>query len=98
MDSKKHDNLKDPFESGGWNFGKRDSAGEYVGNVFGWRVSLIGAAVIVLLGGLAVYRHWALEVPFGMEETKGGTSVMVDTMAAPAAEESRSQKPEVVGE
>jgi predicted MFS family arabinose efflux permease len=46
---------KDPFD------------GEYIGNIWGWRVSIIGAAVIVLLSAFAAYRHYSLDVPFGLE-------------------------------
>ena len=46
---------KDPFD------------GEYIGNIWGWRISLIGAAVIVLLSAFAAYRHYTLDVPFGLE-------------------------------
>lgn len=35
------------------------------GNIWGWKFSLIGLALIVLLGGLAAYRHVSLGVPFG---------------------------------
>lgn len=48
---------------------KRDPYdGDYVGNIWGWRISLIGAAVIVLLSAFAAYRHYTLDVPFGMED------------------------------
>ncbi len=46
---------KDPFD------------GDYIGNIWGWRISMIGAAVIVLLSAFAAYRHYTLDVPFGME-------------------------------
>lgn len=42
--------------------------GEYIGNIWGWRISLIGAAVIVLLSAFAAYRHYTLGVPFGLED------------------------------
>lgn len=47
---------KDPFD------------GDYIGNIWGWRISMIGAVVIVLLSAFAAYRHYTLGVPFGMEE------------------------------
>lgn len=47
---------KDPFD------------GDYIGNIWGWRVSMIGAAVIVLLSAFAAYRHYTLDVPFGLED------------------------------
>ncbi len=78
MDNNKHDNLKDPFEDG-WHFGRRAPDGQYAGNVFGWRVSLIGAALILLLGGFAIYRHYQLGVPFGMEEPGQTTAPAADS-------------------
>lgn len=47
---------KDPFD------------GEYIGNIWGWKFSMIGLVLILLLLGLMVYRHWAMGVPFGEEE------------------------------
>lgn len=47
---------KDPFD------------GEYIGNIWGWRMSMIGAAVMALLISLAAYRHYTLGVPFGFED------------------------------
>lgn len=44
---------KDPFD------------GEYIGNIWGWKFSLFGLALIVVLGGLMVYRHLSLGIPFG---------------------------------
>ena len=62
---------KDPFD------------GEYIGNIWGWRISLIGAAVIVLLSAFAAYRHYTLGVPFGLEdpaktETPADTTIYQD--------------------
>ncbi|MBC6993455.1 hypothetical protein QWY85_16495 [Neolewinella lacunae] len=48
--------------------------GDYIGNIFGWRVSLIGAVVILGLIAFAAYRHYTLGVPVGFEdqmETEG---------------------------
>lgn len=42
--------------------------GEYIGNIFGWRFSLIGAAVILGLVAFAAYRHYSLGVPIGFED------------------------------
>ena len=48
---------------------KRDPFdGEYIGNIWGWKTSFIGLFFILALLGLMIYRHWALGVPFGMEE------------------------------
>jgi predicted MFS family arabinose efflux permease len=54
--SEEQKDKKDPFD------------GEYVGNIWGWRISLIGAAIIVLLSAFAAYRHYSMGVPFGMED------------------------------
>ncbi len=37
-------------------------------NVFGWRISFIGLAVILFLGTLAAYRHYTLQVPVGFDD------------------------------
>lgn len=42
--------------------------GEYVGNIFGWKLSLVGAVVILLFTVLIVYRHHSLDVPYGIED------------------------------
>jgi predicted MFS family arabinose efflux permease len=42
--------------------------GEYIGNLWGWRFSLIGLALIVAMVGIMVYRHYTLGVPFGAEQ------------------------------
>lgn len=46
---------KDPFD------------GEYIGNIFGWKFSLLGLALILVLGSLMLYRHCAMDVPFGLD-------------------------------
>jgi len=40
----------------------------YMGNIWGWRLSMIGLIVIVGLTSLIVYRHVTLDVPVGFEE------------------------------
>ena len=47
---------KDPFD------------GEYIGNIWGWKFSLFGGAVIVLLLALVIYRHQTMDVPLGFED------------------------------
>ena len=48
---------------------KRDPYdGDYIGNIFGWKVSMIGAAVILLFVGIAAYRHVSLGVPIGFDD------------------------------
>lgn len=39
-------------------FGKWD--GEYVGNMFGWKTSLIGLAILLSLLALMLYRHYQI--------------------------------------
>lgn len=49
---------------------KRDPFdGAYIGNIFGPKLTLYGAILILFFTGIAVYRHWKLGVPFGMEES-----------------------------
>lgn len=55
--------------------------GPYIGNFFGWKVSLIGAVVILGLVAWAAYRHYTMDVPFGMEEAGEQNYVPVDTFA-----------------
>ena len=38
------------------------------GNIFGWRISLLGALVIGLFVALAYFRHRTLDVPSGFED------------------------------
>ncbi len=47
------DEKKDPFD------------GEYIGNIWGWKFSMLGLALIVLMSALMIYRHISLGVPFG---------------------------------
>lgn len=47
---------KDPFD------------GEYIGNIWGWKFSLIGGAIILFLVLVAMYRHYTLDVPIGFDE------------------------------
>lgn len=55
--------------------------GPYVGNFFGWRVSLIGAVVILSLIAWAAYRHYTMDAPFGMEDPNQQDYTPVDTFA-----------------
>ena len=49
---------------------KRDPFdGEYIGRIFSNKTILYGGLLILFFTALAVYRHWALDVPFGMEES-----------------------------
>ena len=55
--------------------------GPYIGNFFGWKVSLIGAIVILGLIAWAAYRHYTLDAPFGMEDPQEENYTPVDTFA-----------------
>jgi predicted MFS family arabinose efflux permease len=56
MSKPQKDERKDPFD------------GEYIGNIWGWRLSLISAVMIVGLASFAAYRHYVLDVPLGFED------------------------------
>jgi len=59
---------------------KRDPLdGEYIGNIWGWRLSLIGLVVLAFFLGLIAYRHYALDVPLGFEELRQDQSTAPDT-------------------
>ncbi|MGB3547068.1 MAG: hypothetical protein WBA17_08835 [Saprospiraceae bacterium] len=48
---------------------KRDPFdGDYIGNIFGWRISIIGAVVMLLIGGLMAYRHLSMNIPLGWQD------------------------------
>ncbi len=47
---------KDPFD------------GEYIGNIWGWKFSIFGAVLILLLLAVIAYRHYTLDVPLGLED------------------------------
>jgi|GEM_PF-1440812 predicted MFS family arabinose efflux permease len=48
---------------------KRDPFdGDYVGNIFGWRLSMYGAVVILAFLALAAYRHHTMDVPVGFDD------------------------------
>ncbi|WP_116109026.1 hypothetical protein [Lewinella sp. IMCC34191] len=38
------------------------------GNIFGWRISLIGLVIILFLAALAAYRHYTMDVPVGFDD------------------------------
>lgn len=59
---------KDPFD------------GEYIGNIWGWKFSFFGLALIVLLLSIAIYRHYALDAPVGMEEEMPTEQMKTDTL------------------
>ncbi len=38
------------------------------GNIFGWRISIIGLIIILILAGVAAYRTYSLDVPVGFDD------------------------------
>jgi len=42
--------------------------GDYVGNIFGWKLSLMGLGLILFLGAVIGYRHYTMEVPLGFDD------------------------------
>jgi len=50
---------KDPFD------------GDYIGNIFGWKISFIGLGVMLLLGTVIGYRHYTTGEPLGFEDPLG---------------------------
>ncbi|MEO0732662.1 MAG: hypothetical protein AAFZ52_07500 [Bacteroidota bacterium] len=42
--------------------------GDYIGNIFGWKISMIGLVVIVFFTALIAYRHWSMDVPIGFAD------------------------------
>lgn len=73
----------------------QDPDGQPASNIFGWRFSLIGLALIVALAALAAYRHYTLEVPVGFDdpleqpESKNYYRDKADREAAAAADSLR---------
>jgi hypothetical protein len=58
------------------------------GNIFGWRISLIGLVVITILVAVAAYRHYALDAPVGFDdplETPGSRGYYQEKAAQEAA-------------
>ncbi|MEL6274304.1 MAG: hypothetical protein AAFU03_04225 [Bacteroidota bacterium] len=61
---------------------KRDPMdGDYVGNIFGPRVSIVGAVVIVGLLAFVLLRHWYLDVPLGFEDPLAPEEEQVEFVA-----------------
>jgi hypothetical protein len=42
--------------------------GEYIGNIFGRRLTIISAIIVFSFAGFALYRHLSLGVPFGLDD------------------------------
>ena len=65
---------------------KRDPFdGEYIGSVFGPKITLYGGLLILFFTAVIAYRHWALDVPFRLEEPAAAPadSTGVDTLSLP---------------
>ncbi|MCP4121902.1 MAG: hypothetical protein GY751_09130 [Bacteroidetes bacterium] len=52
---------------------------EYMGNIWGWKFSLIGLTLILILGGIIVYRHLTLDVPFQLHELQTEEGISSDS-------------------
>ncbi|MTB51069.1 hypothetical protein [Lewinella sp. W8] len=53
---------------------------EYLGNIFGWKLSFIGLGVILLLAGIAAYRTYMLDAEIGFEEPVNSLDMRGDTI------------------
>ncbi|TXF87578.1 hypothetical protein FUA23_18510 [Neolewinella aurantiaca] len=42
--------------------------GDYVGNIFGWKLSMYGLVIILAFCALAAYRHYTMDVPVGFDD------------------------------
>jgi len=42
--------------------------GDYVGNIFGWKLSMYGLVLILGFCALAAYRHYTMDVPVGFDD------------------------------
>lgn len=42
--------------------------GDYVGNIFGWKLSFLGLALILAFSAWAGYRHYTMDVPLGFDD------------------------------
>ena len=79
-DSEREPEASDPYD------------GEYIGNIFGWKVSLIGLGVIVFFVALAAYRHYSLDVPVGFEDPLGTEAEKAKYAPAPARKDTTTIK------
>ena len=59
---------------------KRDPMdGDYIGNLFGWRISIIGIFVIGGLLLLAFGRAWYLDVPMSYDDPDAPPTEQIDS-------------------
>lgn len=67
-------NRKDPAER------------EYIGNIWGWKFSLFSLGLILFLGGIMLYRHISLGVPFGGPPLEATQETPADSTTTPTTE------------
>lgn len=53
---------------------------EYPGNIWGWKFSIFGLVLILIFGGLMVYRHVSMGIPFGEFEPKEEVTLPQDSL------------------
>lgn len=68
--------------------------GDYIGNIFGWKLSMIGLVVILAFTALVVGRHLYLDVPFGIEDPLEQESEREKYAPAGAADRDTTQQVE----
>ncbi|MCB0571165.1 MAG: hypothetical protein KDC66_15435 [Phaeodactylibacter sp.] len=47
---------------------KSQFGGTNSGNIWPWKFSILGLALIILLGVVIAYRHYSMKVPIGFED------------------------------
>lgn len=57
-DSNNSESKRDPFD------------GPYVGNIWGKRMTIYGGIFLLVMLAIMLYRHWAMDAPFGMDEAQ----------------------------
>ncbi len=55
---------------------------QYIGNFFGWKISIIGAIVLLLFGLLIAYGHYAgkIDIKTGQPINKTNYSIPIDSV------------------
>ena len=54
--------------------------GEYVGNIWGWNLTMKMLLFLLVLGAIAIYRTYALDVDFIKREGADNPMMVVDTV------------------
>lgn len=52
----------------------------YIGNIWGWKFSWFGLALLLVLLTLIIYRHYALGVPIFIDPDATGSLPATDTL------------------